>query len=398
MKKIISLLLALCLTLSLCACGGQQSDNKKQDDVSTTNKTENSEEIDDSTQANVVDTSEFGFIYDLNAIPDEWWDATNKELAEMFTNREVFELRAEKSLGNLNGRLSVGPVDFSFPVALETTGYIVSFENNNFVIPQYTQILDDKIEHVSAMMEFAVIRNDLMPMPIKLEVDRVPADIELKDGEWTIMIDETPYGTGLSAYYLLSDGLCLTLGTNSYHYEDTEYDNLEKMDYKDLEILVPKLCEMISVKEVDFTKPFHYGIERDDIKLSNGVTIKIKDTLVYAWDSGAKDYVSTKNERMDNHLTLINNSRKQVTITEYESNMNAHCNYWSLVQEPYNYNGVDLYLCKSNTESYAGALVGIAFEVDGIWYGVEYKGKFTQDVEDVDAWISEMIDGVLVIE
>ena len=95
-KRITNFLLIIILLTSLLTvtgCGNNKTDSSNNESNVSNNESK--------------ETSEgFKFIYDINKISDEWWNAVNTDRSVgdiKLTNKEVYESVAKYTIGNTTG-------------------------------------------------------------------------------------------------------------------------------------------------------------------------------------------------------------------------------------------------------------------------------------------------------
>ena len=410
MKKILILILCCTFLLGLFGCGNKKDDL---DENVETNQAINKEEA-------AVESNEYQFIFDFFSFTDDWWKEKNESNSIgdfVMTNKDVFELCSSKDLGNVCGQLSLKPIDFQVPIVIENTSndnyYIINFTNNKFIFPQELKMIDSKLNNVSSMLTLSLIDNKLMPYVFNLKVDSTPTSLKNKVGDWvelnekqktnnSINVDDLftnkndEIGEYRKLYYVFDEKYCLSLSTNSNIY----MKNAEMTaGVEDIESFINNFLKTVSIEKVE-KQDAVIKIFEDNVILSNGTEICLNNKVVERWTSGASNVTSGIFEK-DNVISIYNQNGHVINIREYdkEKDIDELLHYLGLTKEEYDYRGKKIYLCKYSDDviSQQQSYVSFMFEVDNVWYNVDYQYDMQIDQADVNAWIDKMIEGVINI-
>lgn len=409
MIKKILLILTLCIVLvvGLVACG--KNKNGLSNNVET-NKVMNSEET-------LVGSEEYQFIFDYYKLTDEWWKNKNDEgtIGDfIMTNRDVFKVNSSRELGNIDGKLSVRPIDFQVPITVNDTNnneyYIMKLSNNKFIFPQNLTKLDNHENDESSIMTMFLLDNKLMPYKFHISIEKIPNKVPNKIGEWVKLYEkpkrnntdidiseinifgENNSGEYIKLYYLLNEQYCLSLSTNSNIY--IKNANMTA-GYEDIDKFTENLIKTISIHKVE-EKDAVIKIFEEDIKLDNKTTIHVKDRIIEYWSSGAASITEDLFEK-DNEMSILNKEGNIINIREYDKSKDIDelLTRREIKKEEFDYKGNKVYLCKHNN-SVQNEYSSFMFEINGTWYDVGYKYDVQKDVSDINIWINNMINGVIV--
>jgi hypothetical protein len=346
------------------------------------------------TEPQIIDNC--NFIYNWDDLTEEWWDSPSTTNCDI-TNRELFQRNSGHSLGNVSGKLSLPPTDLDMPLMVNGKIYLLKFKNNDCFIPQEIKAINDKVGTKESMLYVSAITETLFPYMLNLRIANIPKNInmELPVGEWSLIKNEEGDKAAFGVYYPIDKEYCLTTSWSKY-YVPKESEN--DLDQDDIEALMRELMLIVSVEKVS-NAAISGSVKIEDIELDSKLTVKISDIKIAGWHFGSTDIVNQE-ERANSCITAYNAKNKSIDITEYskERNLGMYFMQQKIDLVEYLYSGRQIYLCKysnSADETLQGKYVGIVFEADSQWYRVNYTKNTPTEVEDIDRWIKDMIDGVL---
>ena len=390
-KRITNFLLIIILLTSLLTvtgCGNNKTDSSNNESNVSNNESK--------------ETSEgFKFIYDINKISDEWWNAVNTDRSVgdiKLTNKEVYESVAKYTIGNTTGKLNTHPVGFTenITIAYETYGrakehYTLTVNDNNFLIPKKLYVINNS----DSTLEFYVLGNDVYLYEVSLSIEKNPSDIELTEGSWKTEYREKDSYAAISSFYPINSDYCLEISYPSK-------SPASSIKAEDLKQLADKVTSLISLKNVQDTTNESYNtlkVMHDDVKLDDNTIVNMKNMKIANWRSIVKGVDDNK----DTVILAYNSNNKAVEITEYNKNSSKDSifsSFSTLGLKEYTYKNRDIYIVYGTDKSiYKGKNIGILFEIDGIVYNVSYLFETTDSTEtNLDSWIESMCDGIITFK
>jgi hypothetical protein len=346
----------------------------------------------------IIDNYEF--LDNFNNIGDGWWASTNVKDLEK-TNLDMLEISNEFMLGNVRGKLRIKPVDCSMPMMINGDIYMLKFKNNNCLFPMQFKNLDSKVHTESASLGVVVLTKGLQSFCSTIAIVDNPGDdcSTFPKMDWTVVPRVNENGdTAFALYYPIDDTYCLIFKLFDFYVPKNSANSPDVDDMKDL---IRILTSTISVEKFAGGTTVAGSATLDDVNLDSNIIVHLKNAKIVNWDSGAGAILDKSFEK-DVHLSIYNAKNKSILITEYDlkKDIDAHCAEMGWSKSEYTYNGKDMYVYRYDDdaeESLRGRYIGIMFNINDAWYSVCYTSRSFDEVADFDAWITEMIDGVLTI-
>lgn len=253
---------------------------------------------------------------------------------------------------------------------------------------------------------------------VRLNVDTIPANVELNNEEWKMVSTEKGMFMNFDAYYKINDEYCIHLEFptpilekewNNMSEDDKDYYE-PKYPYseEDVEELVNKTMQTISVKkaEENIEDAELINVKLDDIKLDENITINMSTMKIISWSSDTEG-TGPQVAIGQNIMILENANNDVISLSEYrassEENMKEfQQEYKSREMEEYIYNNKQIYVTYYSddaVEQLRGKYFGIMFQVDGRWYEIFNMGETAVDSNDldIDSWVSNMLEGIISI-
>ena len=390
--------------------------------VTNTGNNENSASINSNNsegENSQVASSEFSFIFDFYELSEEWWNTPNEDWGDVgYTNREIYDNRAESEIGNTTGKLRMRPLDFSEYINLDSEYYVLEVQNNNFLTPEYLSTLSEEKMYNNNRLFLYALGTDLFLHEVRLNVDTIPANVELNNEKWKMVSTEKGMFMNFDAYYKINDEYCIHLEFptpilekewNNMSEDDKDYYE-PKYPYseEDVEELVNKTMQTISVKkaEENIEDAELINVKLDDIKLDENITINMSTMKIISWSSDTEG-TGPQVAIGQNIMILENANNDVISLSEYrassEENMKEfQQEYKSREMEEYIYNNKQIYVTYYSddaVEQLRGKYFGIMFQVDGRWYEIFNMGETAVDSNDldIDSWVSNMLEGIISI-
>lgn len=155
--------------------------------------------------AEALNSEEFNFIYNINVIPEDWWNLECQKIGSTtYSNKETYELRLDATVDTVNGEHITHPDGFSRTITEGDTELTVTLEDNDFIYSRNLMTTE------SPSMYFYVFGDDVHFYEINFSAIKGYVSEVVKEqvtsGEWCVIVEEDEeQSIEITAYYALEE-------------------------------------------------------------------------------------------------------------------------------------------------------------------------------------------------
>lgn len=364
-KKIISLLLAMGVVVSLTACSGNNADTDT--DVPVTNVISNKVEVPISTKK-ALKSENLEFVYSLSEIPDSFWSENNSEMVVdyMDTNHNFKVL--DFSLG-IDATSSSG----------EGQCYELCLKNNDFLIPVKLNAFDVSRAYASlCVMDNHLAFHELSFMLLETS-DSALNNLKLKTGEWVFQKVDEAYAVKFNYIYKLNEDWAVALYVGGLAKESPNPYSEEQ-----LKELGEYIISVVEIKETPKTEVVSVHIDRT-FDLGGGYTLNLANAQIKSFDFVDANGVGVP------VFEFLSKDGEEISFIGYDSEAdfeNWKGRYLSLKK----YKG-NISILENNENSFSEGYQGIVFNCGDKYYVLSsfWSGGHNQTDDEYVDWLMDSV-------